>query len=400
MPMWKRTLYALWIGQFLSIMGFMFIIPFMPPFIRDELGVVGEPEVARWSGIVLSAAGFSMMVFSPVWGVLADRYGRKPMILRSMYGGTVVLALMALSRDVGDLIVLRMLQGALTGTVTASIALVASIAPAKRSGYALGMMQAAVFAGASVGPLLGGWLSENIGYRLTFVVGSGLLLVAGVVVQFGVGESFVAVPASERRQRGGIVSMFVISGFLAALLVRFLVSFANTVTGPVFVLFVEKLHGQPEGARTLTGLILAAAGFAAAVSAGVFGRFGDTWGHKRLLIISTLFAGVVILPMALAETVGQLFVLRALFGFAAAGILPSVNAIIRDLIREDDIGKAFGVNTSVSCLGWALGPLAGGYMATMGLEAPFVLTGIVFIIVGILIAWLIKSRLPAAAVGQ
>ena len=396
MSPWRKTFYASWVAQVISVTGFTFVLPFLPLYIRS-LGVESEPDVARWAGIIGAAAGASMTVSAPIWGGLADRYGRKIMVLRAMFCGAGILALMGFARGVGDLLILRLLQGALTGTITASVALVSSVTPTERSGYALGMMQAAVFGGASVGPLLGGAIADRLGFRAAFLIAACVLLVGGLLVKFAVREQFRPVSKSMRRKTGSFAHVLAATGFFAAVLVLFQVQFANGAMWPVFPLFVEKLHGTRADSATVTGVILSAAGIAAAVSAGLFGRFGDAWGHKRLLVVCTLFAGMISIPQAFAHSVAQLFVMRVLFGLAAAGIMPSANAIIRAITHDHNIGKAYGITSSASCLGMALGPLAGGYLAAhAGLTAPFILTGLVLICTSFVVATRVKSATESA----
>jgi len=391
MSPWRKTFYASWVAQVFSVTGFTFVLPFLPLYIRS-LGIENEADVARWAGIIGAATGASMTVSAPIWGGLADRYGRKIMVLRAMFCGSAILALMGFARGVGDLLVLRLLQGALTGTITASVALVSSVAPAERSGYALGMMQAAVFGGASVGPLIGGAVADRLGFRAAFLMAACVLLLGGLLVKFAVREQFRPVPESTRRKTGSFAHVLAATGFFAAILVLFQVQFANGALWPVFPLFVEKLHGTRADSATVTGVILSAAGIVAAVSAGLFGRLGDAWGHKRLLVVCTLFAGIVSIPQAFAHNVPQLFVIRVLFGLAAAGILPSANAIIRMITHDHNVGKAYGMTSSASCLGMALGPLAGGYLAAhAGLTAPFILTGLVLICTSFVVAARVKS---------
>lgn len=386
MTPWRKTFYASWVAQVISVTGFTFVLPFLPLYIRT-LGVESEADVARWAGIIGAATGATMTVSAPIWGGLADRYGRKIMVLRAMFCGAGILALMGFARGVGDLLILRLLQGALTGTITASVALVSSVTPTERSGYALGMMQAAVFGGASVGPLLGGAIADRLGFRPACWIAGSVLLVGGLLVKFAVREQFRPVSESTRRETGSFVHVLAATGFFAAVFVLFQVQFANGAMWPVFPLFVEKLHGTRADAATVTGVILSAAGIVAAVSAGLFGRIGDAWGHKRLLVACTLFAGMVSIPQALAHSVPQLFFIRVLFGLGAAGILPSANAIIRAITHDHNIGKAYGITSSASCFGMALGPLAGGYLAAhVGLTAPFILTGLVLICTSVVVA--------------
>jgi len=363
------------------------VLPFLPLYLRT-LGVEDEAQVAQWAGVIGGATGLSMAVFAPIWGGVADRYGRKIMVLRSMFCGALVLGLMGFARGPIDLLVLRLMQGALTGTITASVALVSSVTPARHSGYTLGMMQAAVFGGSSLGPLLGGTIADRFGYCPAFMVAASVLILGGLLVKFYVWEDFTPQSASDRSQSRSFTGMFTTAGFVATIFVLFQIHLANRMVSPIFPLFVESLQGTPKDVATVTGAILSAAGVAAALSAGLFGRLGDTWGHKRLLVVSALVAGILTLPQAFARNVGQLFILRFLFGLTAGAIIPSVNAIIRSISSEQNLGKAYGLTASASCLGMAFGPMAGGYVAArMGLPAPFILTAVLLVVTSAIVLW-------------
>lgn len=391
MPPWKRTLWAAWTAQVLSITGFCTVLPFLPLYIRD-LGVTDEAAVSRWSGIVTASAALTMAAFAPVWGVLADRYGRKPMVLRSMYGGALSLTLMALVSNVHQLALCRLLQGALTGTVTASLALVASATPRQHSGFSLGMMQAAIFVGASVGPLLGGEVAHLFGYRAAFYTAAALLLAGGVFVNLAIVEDLTAIRTSTRSDRGTFREVLSATGFAIAVLVLFMIRYADSIQRPVFPLLVENILGGPKGVERATGRIVAMGGVAAACSAGLLGRLSDRWGHKRMLIGFCIFTGLVSLVYVRAESVAHLYLLRFAFGLGAAGMAPAANAIIRDVTHDKNIGKAYGVTSSTSAIGWALGPLTGGCIAgSMGIRAPFVAMAVGMGLVAIVVACLVRN---------
>jgi DHA1 family multidrug resistance protein-like MFS transporter len=378
------------VAQLFSIIGFAAVIPFLPLYVR-ELGVEGEAAVARWSGIIHGATGFAMTVFAPIWGILADRYGRKLMVLRSMFAAVIVLVLMGYARGPVDLLILRLMQGAFTGTITASVALVASVTPPKRAGYTLGMMSAAMFGGVSIGPLLGGAIVDRAGYRPTFLVAAALLLLGGLLVLRFAREGFAPAAHAESKHRNSFAAILAVTGFMAAVFVMFQVNFANSMLAPVFPLFVEKLRGTSVEVATITGAIIGVTGVAATVSAALLGHFGDRLGHKRLLVAATLVAGLVTLPQAFAHSVRQLFILRMLFGFAVGIIWPSINAIVRYITSHHHLGKAFGLTSSAACLGLGLGPMAGGYIAaSTGLTTPFVLAGVLLILTSALILWRVR----------
>mgnify|MGYP001824101914 CR=1 FL=1 len=181
METWKRNLYVIWFAELVAISGFAVVFPFLPFYVQD-LGVTDPDQVKLWSGVVFASQAVTMAVFAPIWGSLADRYGRTLMVERAMFGGAVVLTLMGFVQNVQQLVVLRAVQGALTGTVVAATTLVASSTPRERSGYALGLLQTAVWMGASLGPLLGGIVADTWGYRAAFWVTGALLFVSGLTV--------------------------------------------------------------------------------------------------------------------------------------------------------------------------------------------------------------------------
>ena len=186
---WRRNLRAIWVAELLAIMGFSSSFPIWSYFIQD-LGV-DENAVARWSGIIISAAAISMGLMGPVWGALSDRHGRKMMVMRAMFGGGIIIGLMGFAHTVQQLALLRLIQGVFTGTVAAATALVASDTPKDKLGSTLGKLQLAIFLGQAFGPTTGGFIADTWGYRATFWVTSGYLLAAGLIILFFVQENFV-----------------------------------------------------------------------------------------------------------------------------------------------------------------------------------------------------------------
>ncbi len=152
---WMRTLWIMFVAQLLSAVGFSVIFPFLPLYVQ-HLGSAWHWDIKLLAGLVFSSQAFTMMVASPIWGGLADRFGRKLMVERSLFGGALVLAAMAFVRSAEELVALRALQGLITGIISAANALVAATVPRQRIGYAMGVMQLGLTGGIAVGPLLGG----------------------------------------------------------------------------------------------------------------------------------------------------------------------------------------------------------------------------------------------------
>ena len=375
------------------MIGFAFVLPFLPFYVR-ELGITDERMVPVWAGVLVASGSLVMAFFSPLWGWLSDRYGRKIMVERAMFGGAVITFAMGLVIDVWQLLFLRILSGATTGTISASIALVSSVVPRQRLGYALGLMQVAVFLGMTLGPWIGGILADLAGYRLTFMAGGVILLLGGAFVLFGTRERFVR-PSVEKLAKGDrMLSLLAYSGFPAMLALFFFFNFTVHFVAPILPLFIETMCDPARGGvASTTGLLFAISGGAAAMAAGGVGYLGDRIGHRRILLCHLLLTAVIILLHGAAQGILHLVLLRALYGLAAGGILPTMNALVGRLIPQESYGKAYGLTSSMISLGMAAGPFFGGMMASYwGYRWPFVLVGAMMIVVAVPAMIRLRSR--------
>ena len=161
---------------------------------------------------------------------------------------------------------------------------------------------------------------------------------------------------------------------------------------PILPLFIEQLSGDPSIAGTLTGIIVAVTGFMAGISSIIFGRLGDKLGPRRIIIFSLIATGLISFPQAFAQTIPVLLIERFLLGFVIGGVMPSIQALISKVIPKEQVGSAFGLATSVGCLGVGFGPFIGGAMGSvMGLRVPFAFMGIFSIIIAIVVGKMIRS---------
>ncbi|NLO72834.1 MAG: multidrug efflux MFS transporter [candidate division WS1 bacterium] len=380
-PGWQLTLYVMWIAQLIAMIAFSFVMPFLPFYLR-ELGVRGDAQVAFWSGVTVSVTGLAMMVAAPIWGSVADRHGRRPMVLRAMFGGAAVMALMGLATSLGQIIVLRLVQGFVTGTVTAATALVSSVTPRSRMGFSMGLIQTSIFSGFAIGPLLGGIAADRFGYRAAFFITGALLFTAGLLVVFGTREHFRRPGPGKQPGRSAMGDVLRTPGFTTMLVVALLLNLSGSVAGPLFPLLVEKIAVARQDVASVTGMMLAISGLVASVSAVGSGRLCDRIGRKQVLVACTGTAGLFCLPQAFVHNLGELFGLRAFLGLSSGGSGPAVNALVGTLVPRERYGGAFGLMCSMSCLGGALGPLVGGTIAAHSdVRVPFVITGAMLILV-------------------
>ncbi len=371
---WRRNLYVIWIAEFVSIVGFSSAMPFLPYYVQD-LGVTGPGQVELWSGLLHSMHALTMGLMAPVWGSLADRVGHKVMVERAMFGGALLLGAMAFVSNVQQLLVLRTLQGAVTGTVVAATVLVAAGTPSENQASALGTLQMGIYLGASFGPAVGGFIADTWGYRGSFLVTGLLLLVGGLLVASMVQE--VRREASDGEHHSFWQGMRVVlrsPAVLSVFAMRLLVRAAYRAVAPIVPLFVQALATGEARLASLVGLVTSASMATSAAGSVLAGRFTRNWGMRRVLIaslaVSALFHGL----QALAVDVQQLTLFRAVAGFAMGGILTSLSAMIASAAPEGYEGTVFGLGSSVVSAANAIGPMLGSAVAaSWGLRMAFVL---------------------------
>ncbi len=393
---WQQNLRAIWFAELVAIVGFAMVIPILPLYVR-ELGVQSERQVRIWSGVIFSAQAVTMAIFGPIWGALSDRYGRKVMVERAMFGGSIIMTLMGLARSPQQLALLRALQGTLTGTVTAATALVATSAPSDRAGYALGTLQMAIYVGASAGPLVGGVVADTFGYRSAFFVTGALLLTATLGVLVFVKEPARADAASNnstidthekvaigQRVLNHLAPVLSSAPLLTVLGVRLAMRLASRLSSPTLPLFVEAL--APPGTRvaTMTGLISGANALGGAIGGRKLGELGDRVGYRSILAICALVSVLCYVPQAMVERSMWLIPLQTGAGLAMGGILASISASLAALAPKGREGIVYGVDASVVSVANAIGPMGGSSLAAwLGLRAPFLAAAVVFVAGGI-----------------
>lgn len=380
---WRKNLAAIWVAQMLAIIGFNSRAPFFVFFLRDDLGVHSTHDLTLWAGVLNAAGALTMTIFAPIWGTLADRYGRKPMVMRAMLCGCVLAALSSFATVPWHVLVLRFLEGATLGTVSASVAYVASIAPRDRLGFSLGLMQMAVFSGASIGPLFGGFLADHLGYRHTLWVSGGMLGLGGVVVWLfvheaarprmaarGTGPGFIA--NTRRHLRNRLL--------LILIAVPFLEQIANQSIQPIVPLFVRQLVGDRSDIASITGLMLGLGGIAGAISAVILGRLSDRVNPKTVLLICLCVGGLAYFPQGLAPTITVLVIARCLFGLTTGGVGPTTNALLAEITPPHEQGSVYGLQQAMISAGGLVGPLGAAFLAAgFSLRAPFFVTGIILL---------------------
>ena len=368
---------------FIAFFGFNFVMPILPLYVR-ELGVTEVSQAALVSGLMLAIAPLLAAFFSPLWGLVADRFGRKRMVQRAMLVMVAATLLMALVTHAWQLFLLRAAIGIFGGFTAMAMAYTVSITPPERSSEALGLLQAAQMGGVIVGPFCAGLIADGLGIRATFVGGATmvflgfLVLTALTVDDRAAGVSTGAESArggAARRTSGGIVGALRealrLPGFAGVLLVLFLCQVVDRSFGPVLPLYVAELGTPAAQVASYAGLIVSVGAAGTAISAATLGRLA-TRVPARLLLLGTLAAGTLLcLPMAAAQSPLQLLLLRVTLGLFAGGTITLAYSRANAVAPAEGKGAVFGVLSSTSLLGSAVSPLAMGALTAVDLRAVF-----------------------------
>ena len=358
---WKDNLRIAWLGSFLTGACISLVVPFMPIFV-EQLGVQPS-QVTFYSGLAISVSAISAACVSPLWGILADRYGRKPMMIRAGLAMTITMGGLAFVPNVYWLLALRLLNGVFTGYVPNATALIASQVPKDKSGYALGTLSSGVVAGTLTGPFVGGMIAEVFGIRNVFLMVGGFLFLAAILTILFIKENFQPVPKEKALPTKELFTSVKYPFLLINLfLTSFVIQFAAQSIGPILALYVRDL-GQKENLLFVSGLIVSSMGLSSMMSSGVMGRLGDKVGNHRLLIVAQAYSALIYLLCANASTPLELGIYRFLFGLGTGALVPGINALLSRMTPKAGISRVFAFNQVFFYLGGVIGPLAGSVVA-------------------------------------
>lgn len=368
---WKRTLVILWAANFIVMAGMSLVIPFLPLYI-ESLGIHQIASLERWTGWVFSAQFVTSFLFQPLWGTLADKHGRKVMLLRAGFGMGIMTACMGLVHTPWELLLLRLVNGVFTGFVSMAVSLLASVTPDEESGRALGILQTGNVAGSLIGPLIGGVLAESVGYRGVFFLTGGLLFMASVIVMLFVHENHV--PKDVKKGRIGRANWRLLRPLLPVFIASFTTQLGMMSIEPIVTVYAKTLWHGPH-ISFIAGLVVAITGIANLIGSPLLGRLGDRVGQRRILIIALCMAAVAFLPQALAGGIAVLLVGRFLLGLFIGGMIPSLNVLVKKIAPIEIQATAFGYNSSSLFLGNLIGPLLGSSVAaSYGIRSVFYVT--------------------------
>ena len=355
---WQRNLKIAWIGTFFTGASFSIVMPFMALYI-EELGVKGD-MVEWYAGLSVAISALASALVSPIWGRLADRYGRKPMMIRASMVMTFTMGGLALVPNVFWLLFLRTLNGLFAGYVPNATALIASQVPQNRSGYALGT------------------LSEAFGMRGTFLLVGLILFICCLLTIFGLREDFQPVEKGEMMTLSQVFARIPSKSMLIGLFVTsMIIQISAQSIAPMLALYIRYL-GQRENILFYSGLIVSAMGFSSLLSTPYLGKLGDRIGNHRLLLMGLFYSFLLYFLCGFAGSALQLGILRFAYGFGVGALMPSVNSLLTKMTPKEGISRIFSFNQSFSYIGQVLGPFVGSAVATgLGYRWVFFVTAMI-----------------------
>ena len=382
METWKRTVYISLVCVFCTAFGVSQLAPILPLYFHD-LGVQTPEAMSLWSGLATGATYIIVCLAAPFWGRVADKKGRKITLIRSSFGMALCNALIAFQTTPEGVVLIRLVQGLVSGFYSASITLIASESPIERTGWALGLLASANLAGSLIGPLLGGYIADTVGIHNDFIIVGALMGLAGVLATIFIHENYVPQPNPEKLSIRKLKEQIPEFNSIVALCVAsFIYAICIMSLQPVISVYIKGIvPSDTENLAFIAGAVFSAMGIAQLMSSSPLGKLVDKIGPRKVLVVSLIYVGILNIPQAYVSDVYQLAIIRFLQGFGLGGMLPALNTYLSSKTPREFTGQVFSYNQSCLFFGYFLGSVGGAsLMAWLGFTTLFWVSGGLFII--------------------
>lgn len=377
---WKKNLFFIWLCQILSIAGFASAMPFIPIYLRDTWGIADQRTLGVWMSAFYFFGMFSFCIFTPVWGILADRYGRKLMLLRACYVDAILFPCFLLAPNPVALIAVRFLTSAFTGTVSAAQTLIVTTTPEEYHGFALGTLSSAIWSGNLLGFAAGGLIVHYFGFTTAFIGCGVLYLIAGVLAHLFVRDNFRRPEPSRRLQTSRAFSG-IAGGVWMIFLLIIMTAVARRFDDPYIPLMIEKING-PEKTAFHTGWISALAAGAGIISAMGIGRLCDLFSPQRVALPTLLAAAGTMFLQAVAGSLPIYAAARFGNFLAAGGLEPVFFSMLAKISPSKRRGAFFGLASGLRMAGILISSLLSGVLIYLtGVREIYVVAGLLFLLI-------------------
>ena len=382
METWKRTVYISLLCVFCTSFGVSQLAPILPLYFHD-LGVKTPEAMSLWSGLATGATYLIVCLAAPFWGRVADKKGRKITLIRSSFGMALCNLLLAFQTTPEGVVLIRLVQGLVSGFYTATITLIASETPLERTGWALGLLASANLTGSLIGPLIGGYLADIIGIRNDFILVGILMSIAGVLATVFIHENYQPKANVEKLTLSKLKEKIPeFNSIVALCIASFIYAICIMSLQPVISIYIKGIvPSNTENVAFIAGAVFSAMGIAQLISSSPLGKLVDKIGPRKVLMVSLIYVGLLNIPQAYVSDVYQLAIIRFLQGFGLGGMLPALNTYLSSKTPREFTGQVFSYNQSSLFLGYFLGSIGGAsLMAWLGFTTLFWASGGLFIV--------------------
>ena len=425
---WKRNLFLLWIGQLLGFVGYSAVIPFIPLYMKYELGMVDKGDLAKALTLFHICSTLCLAIISPVWGWVADRYGRKLMLLRAYFANAFIFPLMgfcipisvfinkalglvgigAVATPFAILLVTRILASCFSGSANAAQALIVSTTPDEHQGFALGVFSTSTWSGQMAGLVVGSVVVEKFGYQVAFITLGATYVISGVINLF-VKENFVRMQIDPEKAKNK--SRWNFSGYTVStvyiLFFLILAAMGKNMESEYLSLKVDNMVGHDLAIRW-TAYVSAASAIGGIIAGFMLGKLTDKCRPMQLLIPLLALSGAFGLAQGASRDISiggivipgiwLLITSRFLAFVATGGIEPVLQRLLARITPKERRGGVFGFAMTCRMLGTMFGSLASGTIFFFwGADTVFYGGGVLFILVMPLVLAifpLIKRQFP------
>lgn len=351
----KRNFHFAWLGTFMAGVAFSEAIPFLSLYIA-QLGDFTTAQVGFYTGLAYAASYIVVIIVSPIWGKIADNYGRKPMLMRTAFGMAIVVTLIGCSTAVWQIVVLRLCQGFFDGYTPSAIALVSAETPAEEKTKVIATLSTGYILGGLLGPIFGGVLGAVLSYRAIFLLTGFILMWVGLLSVFGIKEEFVK-PVKQDQRRAKAFFKFLTLNIVLLLGMTMMLQLVESLITPFISLAVSELLQKQSYLSMMAGLISALPGLATALSATPMGSLSVRYGEIRILMITDTILMIIYILLGMTSSLIVFGVLRFMGGICSGALFPMVQVLLSK--STDQVSTIFSWGLSAQSMGSMFGSVFG-----------------------------------------
>jgi len=367
---WRRNQLVIVTVTFVGFSGSTLVMPFLALYIQ-QLGVTDTSEVALWTGLTLGSTPAITALCAPFWGRVADRYGNKILVQRSLLSFVVVMAAMGYAQSAWQLFVLRALQGLVAGYGPLTLSMAALSAPREEMASAIGAVQTAQRIGPAIGPVVGGILAAAVGQRYAFVVAAAIYAVALGLLTLFYKEPRRAHHDTARRERISFQDILAFENFVLLTGLILAVQMIERSFGPVLPLYARELGSAGGRVELASGLLFSSAALAGALGHQLAATLLRRVSSRVVLAVALPVSAVALVVFAMVRPLWALMAAFGLFGLGAGTAMTAAFTAASGVIPRHAHGASFGLLSSASLIGMSIGPVLGGLIAGRSISAVF-----------------------------